>query len=127
MSNPRKAAGTAWETQVVAFLKSLGIPGYRKAQSGARDTGDIGVMNLPDVTIEAKRQKKLDLAGWVAQANAEAHHAGAAFGVVWAKRWGKDNAADGYVIMDGQTFADLLLDLIEGRDCLKGADEDDDY
>ena len=73
----------------MAFLRTRGWPmSERRALNGKNDRGDI--------------------AGWLAEAQQEAINDRADFGVVWAKRKGKSSAADGYVVMDGETFARLL-------------------
>lgn len=104
-----RARGTAWESAIVAFLQSAGF-GYaeRRALSGARDKGDI--TGLPGVVIEAKNESRTDLSGWLNEAHTERGNAGADIGVVWFKRRGKASAADGYVLMDGATFAALLYE-----------------
>lgn len=79
----------------------------RRARTGAHDQGDIA--GLAPFCIEAKSTARTELAAWVAEAKAEAINARVPFGVVWAKRKGKTSPADGYVVMDGSTFADLLL------------------
>ena len=78
----------------------------RRALNGKHDRGDIA--GIVGVVIEAKSAARIDLAGWLTEAQQEAINDRAEFGVVWAKRKGKTSAADGYVIMDGETFASLL-------------------
>jgi hypothetical protein len=99
--------GTSWESQIVAFLRDRGWPmSERRALNGKNDRGDIA--GIVGVVIEAKSAARIDLAGWLAEAQQEAINDRADFGVVWAKRKGKSSAADGYVVMDGETFARLL-------------------
>jgi hypothetical protein len=106
--NRNKAAGTRWESAIVEFLRANGFPwAERRALAGALDRGDI-VIGPGAPIVEAKNRKALDLAGAVDEANAEAANAGAPFGVGWLKRRGKGSAGDGYVVMDGHTFALLL-------------------
>jgi len=103
-----RKAGTAWESAIVDYLRVSGWPDVeRRARTGARDQGDIA--GLSPFCIEAKSCARADLAAWVAEAKAEAVNARVPFGVAWAKRKGKASPADGYVVMDGATFADLLL------------------
>lgn len=102
-----KAAGTAWESAIVAYLRSLWWPhAERRARTGARDQGDVaGVIG---VCIEAKNTARIDLAGFLDQALTEGEHAGAEVSVAWIKRRGKSSPAHGYVVTDGATFARLL-------------------
>ena len=105
--NRSRTKGTLWESEIITYLKSRGVRyAERRALSGNLDRGDIA--GIPGVVIEAKNAKALDLAGWLAEALAERDNDGAALGAVWAKRRGKTSAAHGYVIMDGETFVDLL-------------------
>lgn len=103
-----RKAGTSWESAIVDFLREQGWPDVeRRARTGARDQGDIA--GLTPFCIEAKACARLELAAWVAEAKAEAINAQVPFGVVWIKRKGKSSPADGYVVLDGGTFVDLLL------------------
>jgi hypothetical protein len=99
--------GTAWETKVVEFLRANGFPfAERRALAGALDKGDI--TGIPGVVVEAKREQRTDLSGWLREAHTERDNAGADIGVVWAWRRGKGSAGDAYVVMDGATFARLI-------------------
>jgi hypothetical protein len=105
-----KAKGTRWETAVVTFLRSAGFAwADRVPLSGARDRGDVTVGPGSPV-IECKSQSRFSLAEWLDEATAEAGNAAAPFGVVWFKRRGRAGAGDGYVLLDGATFAGLLKD-----------------
>ena len=112
MSNPSKRKGTAWETKIVDYLKDNGWDARRKPQTGTADEGDISIEELPWLVIEAKAAKDYNLASWVAEANVEAENAHARVGVVWAKRRGKTAAGDGYVVMDGDSFTEIVATLI---------------
>ena len=102
-----KKAGTSWETAIVNFLVDRGwVHAERRRLAGAADKGDIA--GIPGVVIEAKNTNRLDLAGAVDEAIAEAENARAAHGVAWIKRKGRSGADHGYVVMDGATFANLL-------------------
>lgn len=111
MANPSKNKGTAWESKIKDFLNGMGFRTERRALTGAQDRGDIaGIMG---VVIEAKDCQRVELAGWLAEAHKEAMAESLALrvptlGVVWFKRRGKSQAADGYVVMDGIDFATLL-------------------
>jgi hypothetical protein len=105
--NRNKARGTAWESRVVAYLQGCGWPHVeRRALNGAKDRGDIA--GIPGVVIEAKSAATFRLAEWLDEATIEAANDGADIGVVWFKRKGKTDVGAGYVLMSGETFADLL-------------------
>jgi len=105
--NAAKTKGTAWESKIVAFLGCVGWPHVeRRTLNGARDKGDIA--GIPGVVIEAKNQNRTSLAEWLDEAEAEGRNAGAAVRVVWAHRKGKAHPGDGYVVMTGSQFVELL-------------------
>ena len=101
--------GTRWASTIVDYLRAQGWPHAElRNLSGAKDRGDIaGVIG---VCIEAKNQERHSLAAWLTEATIEKANAGAAVGVVWFHRRGKASAGDGYVLMSGDQFVDLLRD-----------------
>ncbi len=107
MVNKPKRRGTAWESEIVRYLQSEGVPAAeRRALAGQGDRGDIA--GIPGVVIEAKACRAIDLAGFLAEAEAERANDGADLGVVWIKRRMRASAADGYAVMDGRTLVALL-------------------
>lgn len=107
MTNRNKAKGSAFERDVVRHLRVNGFPHAERAYGAGRpdDRGDI--VGLPGVVIECKNHARIDLAGWLAEAERERVNAGARFGVVVYKRRGC-NAAKAYVVMDLATFAGIM-------------------
>lgn len=104
-----KAKGTAWESAIVTYLRDNGVPhAERRALAGTLDRGDIA--GIPGIVIEAKSAARLDLAGWLAEAEQERVNDHATYGIVWAKRTGKTSPADGYVVMSGATLVQLLTE-----------------
>jgi len=111
MSTPSKRKGVSWESRIVDYLRSVNWPhAERRALHGVNDKGDItGLPTAVPVVIEAKNAARVELAAWVDEANREAANVGpTALGVVWAHRKGKGSPDDGYVVMDGATFAAFL-------------------
>jgi hypothetical protein len=105
--NRARIKGTSWETVIVDYLRAAGWPhAERRALNGSKDRGDIA--GLPGVVIEAKNCKIVELGPWIREAEAERHNDGAGVGVVWMKRRGKAAAEDGYVVMSGAQFVQLL-------------------
>jgi hypothetical protein len=99
--------GTSWESAVVAYLIEQGWPhAERRALHGALDKGDV--TGLPGVCLELKNAARVELAAWWEEAKAERRNANAATAAVWFKRKGKASPRDGYVLMDGETYTDLL-------------------
>jgi hypothetical protein len=79
----------------------------RRVKSGAKDTGDIGGVRVHGqrVAIECKDVAKMNLAGWVAEADTERVNDAALAGVVVHKRRGKGLPGDQYVTL---TLDDLV-------------------
>ena len=102
-----RAKGTAWESVIVAYLKSEGfVMAERRALAGALDKGDIA--GIHGVVIEAKNTKAINLAQFIDETKAEVANAEADFGVAWIKRRGKTAPAEGYVVMTGEDFIKVL-------------------
>ena len=109
----QKQKGTAFETLITTWLRDrLGDDRIdRMPLSGAKDRGDItGIRTLlgEKVAVEVKNHARLDLAGWISEAEVERGNADAAVGVVVFKRRGKGQARDQYVLMTAEDFAVLL-------------------
>jgi Holliday junction resolvase-like predicted endonuclease len=100
--------GNAAEVEVT---KALERAGYRaltsRAARGGYQSGEDIITNFP-LAIEVKNQARLDLAGWWAQAAAQAEDKPA---VVVHKRVGKTQAEDWWVTMDLQTLIRLVGEL----------------
>jgi hypothetical protein len=100
--NATKRKGASWE-----YLQESGWTGAeRRALAGNADRGDV--LGLPGWVIEAKNASRIELAQWVKEAETEAANAGVELAAVWAKREGKASAADGYVVLTGRQFVQLL-------------------
>ena len=107
MTSKSKTKGSAWERAIVDYLRTVGWPfAERRLAGSTKDRGDIA--GLVGVVIEAKNTARLDLAGWIEEADLERANDGAWLGIVWHKRRGKASAADGYVTMTGAQFTALL-------------------
>ena len=103
------AKGSRWRKNVEDFLDREGIPPRRQPLYGTNDKGDIHVGPLDSpVVIECKDRNRHDLAGWLDEANDETVNAGGQLGVAWFHRRGKGDASEGYVLMDGRSFAYLI-------------------
>lgn len=104
-----KRKGTLFESAVVEWLRAHGHPyAERRALRGGRDAGDIA--GLPGVVLELKSCNRIELAAWMDEARQEAANAGVELFAVIAKRRGKGDPGDAYVITDLATFNLLLAD-----------------
>lgn len=120
MSNPSKAKGTRFETEIVEYLKSEGLKARRIALAGADDCGDIEVIapnGIDHFIIEAKNVRETDLAGWTRQAGVEAaNYAGAydllydAFPLAVHKRRMKP-VSEAYVTVPLHVMVRLMLNI----------------
>jgi len=100
-----KARGRQFENDVVEVFKANGFPdAERRRQRGINDAGDIA--GVPMLVIECKNEKRINLAGYMAELEREA---GACFGVVTVKRRGK-GADQAYVVMDLEQFVRIWED-----------------
>lgn len=109
MTNPSKQKGTSAEVAVRDYLRDSGWPwAERLPTEGAKDRGDIA--GLP-ICIEVKNCKTMDLARWIAEAQAEKVNAAQSVAVVWHKRRGKSSPGDWYVTMTGAELVELLAGL----------------
>ena len=113
MSNPNGRRGAQWETDVVAFLKANGFPAAeRRVREGAKDRGDIA--GIPGVVIECKNEARINLPGYLREAEAERVNADAAIAPVFVKRRGK-GVKDGYMVMDIETGVWMLRHMQGGQ------------
>ena len=111
----QRAKGTRWESKIRDYLADQGIEVHRQPAHGVNDKGDLHIGT--DVIVEAKDQARHSLSEWLDEAVREAANAGRSVGVAWFHRRGKGSPADGYVLMDGRTFAYLIREAgMAGRD-----------
>lgn len=107
MSNPAKRKGTAFESEIVAFLKAQGIPAYRPAQTGRFDVGDVH--GTDPAVLQAKNYKDTvtALREGVDGAVIQAQNAGRPLGVAVVKR-ARRSIGDAYVVLRLSDFARVL-------------------
>ena len=108
-----KAAGSRFEREVADHLAAvLDDRIDRRVKTGAKDRGDIGGVRVHGqrVVIEAKNTARINLAGWIAEAHAEAVNDDALVGVVVHKRHGNGSPGDQWVTCT----VDDLVALISG-------------
>ena len=112
-----KAAGSTFERQVADYLaEHLDDRIDRRVKTGAQDKGDIGGIRLRGhrVVVECKNHARVDLAGWIAEAQIQADNDGAPLGVVVHKRRGVAKPERQWVTM---TLADLAWLIREANAC----------
>lgn len=103
-------AGTKLERDTAEYLtETLGQKVVRRVRTG-KDRGDIHGLTYAgqDVVIECKDVARLNLSGWVREAEIERANDAALAGIVVHKRKGKGRPADQYVTMTLGELAALL-------------------
>ena len=96
--------GQVFERTIAAWLAGYG---YENRNRSGHD-GDDGLLRRHRISIEAKNRAKMDLAGWLAQADKQRDPALADVAVVVHKRRGTTDPDEHYVTMTGQAFRRLL-------------------
>ena len=114
MTSPQARKGATFERAVVEYLRANGHPFVERAYGAGRpdDVGDLD--GLVGWTCELKNHARLDLSGWLNEAEAERKNGRQPFACVIAKRRGQ-NVAASYVVMPLSTFAALLADDVVTR------------
>ena len=95
-----KAAGSRFEREVADCLaEHVDDRIDRRVKTGAKDRGDIGGIRLHGqrLTVEVKNTSRLNLAGWMAEAEDERGNDDALAGVVIHKRHGVADPLDQWV------------------------------
>ena len=94
----------------------------RRVNHGNKDRGDIAGLYIRGkrTAVECKCCKKMDLSGWIGEAEDERANDDAEFGIVVHKRrgYGKKRMGGNYVSMTLETFAAITAGahgLLEGR------------
>ena len=109
MAHPSKRKGDRFELEVARYLSEHGQP-YAERLLGAGRRADRGdTTGIPGWVLECKAEQRLDLAGWVTEAEAERANGRQRLAGVVAKRRGR-GVADSYVLMTLATFARLLAE-----------------
>ena len=113
-----KAAGTAFESQVAAYLREhIDDRIERRTKNGNKDRGDIGGLRHMGqrVVIECKNTARINLAGWAAEAEIERGNDDAGVAMIAHKRTGKGRPEDQWITM---TLGELVALLSGHRDHL---------
>lgn len=107
MTTPEKAKGSQWERDIVKYLQECGFTyAERRGLAGQQyDKGDITGLG-PDIVIEAKNAKSIDLAKFLTEAELERDNARAKYGIACIKRRQK-STSQAYVVMSLEAFVEL--------------------
>lgn len=111
MANPNKAKGSRQERLIADFLRDNWSEFIdRRPLAGGKDLGDLANVRVGKhrLVVEVKCHSRLDLAGWVTEAQVEAVNDNALAGIVVAKRRGRGAPEDQYVICTLGDFVSIL-------------------
>ena len=106
-----KKAGTTFERQVADYLaQHVDDRIDRRAKTGSKDRGDIAGVRIwgQRLVLECKNPPRLNLAGWMNQAETERGNDDALAGLIIHKRHGKANPADQWVTTTLRELAAML-------------------
>lgn len=107
MSTPSKRKGSAWELAIAKYLVDQGWRHAERRIAGSTiDKGDIyGIIGC---VIEAKNEKRIDLAGYMKELEIEMKNAKASTGAAIVKKRGTTSVGDAYAVMPVWVWVDLL-------------------
>jgi Holliday junction resolvase len=107
MSTPSKRKGSAWERDIAKYLVSQGWKhAERRAAGSTIDKGDIyGIIGC---VIEAKNEKRIDLAGYLKELEIEMKNAKADTGVVMIKKRGTSDVGQAYAVLPIEIWVALM-------------------
>jgi hypothetical protein len=111
VANRSKQKGSSFESLIASYLNEEWDPNIERLPlQGSLDRGDISNFRVGQhlVAIEAKNCARLDLAGWITEAEVEAKNYKALAGIVVHKRKAKGRAADQYVTLTLRSLLDIL-------------------
>ncbi len=115
MANPSGRKGSDFELSLIPLLRKHMTHVVRLGKQGVKDKGDYYLPD-PRYVLEAKNCVRLDLAGWLKEAETEAANAGKPYGVIVHKRKGTRDPAQQYVTCTLGTFLELLYAPLVGSD-----------
>jgi Holliday junction resolvase len=107
MVNRSKQKGTAWETEVVRYLRDRGFEVERRALTGTQDRGDI--TGVPDFTVECKNAANQTWALWMDELERERRNDGAKYGLLVVRRRMKP-VAQAYAMMRLDDMVGLMIE-----------------
>lgn len=107
MSTPQKRKGSAWELSIAKYLVEQGWRHAERRIAGSTlDKGDIyGIIGC---VIEAKNEKRIDIAGYMKELDVEMRNAKADTGAAVVKKRGTTSVGDAYAIMPVHVWVKLL-------------------
>lgn len=114
MTTPQKRKGSDHELNIAKYLVEQGwIHAERRIAGATLDKGDIyGIIGC---VIEAKNEKRIDLAGYMKELDVEMHNAKATTGAAVVKKKGTRDVGEYYAVMPMRVWVDLLKEAGYGK------------
>ena len=109
MANPSGRKGADWEQKVAEYLKEEFPMVERRVKNGRLDRGDI--TGIPNVVIECKAERTIDIPGYLGELALEMENAGAPFGFVFVKNR-RHSTEDGYAICSIEMARYILVNML---------------
>ena len=114
MANKNKNKGTRAELLVAKWLNVNGHPDAERSRAGwTDDRGDID--GIPNVCIEIKDEKKINLAGYMKELAIEVKNRKSKYGVCIVKKRGTQDAGEWYAVLPAKDWLALLADALEEK------------
>ena len=107
MTTASKRKGSSWELAIAKYLVQQGWKHAERRIAGSTiDKGDIyGIIGC---VIEAKNEKRIDLAGYMKELEVETGNAKAATGVAIVKKRGTTDVGEAYAVMPVKYWVSLM-------------------
>lgn len=107
MTTPSKRKGSAWELAIAKYLVAEGWKHAERRIAGSTiDKGDIyGIIGC---VIEAKNEKRIDLAGYMKELETEVKNAKGSTGVAIVKKRGTTDVGEAYAVMPVKMWVELM-------------------
>lgn len=117
MSAANKARGTRWENDIADHVNATGLRARRLQRTGVKDIGDVEIaVGDTVIVVEAKNEKRINLPGYLKEADIEASHYAAKYkadnvhGVAVVKRR-NHGVGTAYAVMELDEFLNLIQSL----------------
>lgn len=109
MTNRNGAIGTRFENSLLPLINEYYPESVRLGKQGVKDKGDFHTPGNKLFIVEAKCVKRMDLPGWLAEAEVEAANKGVPHGVVVHKRRGTADPAQQYLTCTFGAFLEMVV------------------
>ncbi len=113
VTSPQKQKGSAYERNIVLYLREQGFNVDRTRAGWADDRGDVHGIEHPVLgpfTIECKNHKAMELSGWMAELDREVAANGGGLGAVVHKKRGESRNENQYATLPLWMLVQLITE-----------------